>query len=272
MDKRGHNNIKRKIEQNFPGSKGDSETELYDPSYEKDKSTRQAFLQRKRNIEKEKMKTHYLEKEFGKFSEKKNYIKYEKEISGRNKYSNNEVENLKNYFELQIQKLTNLIEQQKGQLEQTKGQLEQTNDELKKTKGKLEQTNGELEQTKNKLEEQRIEFNLKFKRMNGDNYLLKLSLKNQAEDSIQSENRLLLKINKLESQVKDLNDFHFQVKLRKLIKNLLEYLFSQYYPKFMSSNKITHKVEFIRAPIIKIKEKEKEYEKEKKREKKYYHQ
>ena len=108
--------------------------------------------------------------------------------------------------------------------------------------------------------------------MNGDNYLLKLSLKNQAEDSIQSENRLLLKINKLESQVKDLNDFHFQVKLRKLIKNLLEYLFSQYYPKFMSSNKITHKVEFIRAPIIKIKEKEKEYEKEKKREKKYYHQ
>ena len=74
MDKRGHNNIKRKIEQNFPGSKGDSETELYDPSYEKDKSTRQAFLQRKRNIEKEKMKTHYLEKEFGKFSEKKNYI------------------------------------------------------------------------------------------------------------------------------------------------------------------------------------------------------
>ena len=73
MDKRGHNNIKRKIEQNFPGSKGDSETELYDPSYEKDKSTRQAFLQRKRNIEKEKMKTHYLEKEFGKFSEK-NYI------------------------------------------------------------------------------------------------------------------------------------------------------------------------------------------------------
>ena len=49
MDRRGHNNIKRKIEQNFPGSKGDSETELYDPSYEKDKSTRQAFLQRKRN-------------------------------------------------------------------------------------------------------------------------------------------------------------------------------------------------------------------------------
>ena len=96
--------------------------------------------------------------------------------------------------------------------------------------------------------------------MNGDNYLLKLSLKNQAEDSIQSENRLLLKINKLESQVKDLNDFHFQVKLRKLIKNLLEYLFDKYYPKFMNSNIITHKLEFIRAPIIKIKEKVEEEE------------
>ena len=75
------------------------------------------------------------------------------------------------------------------------------------------------------------------------------------EERIQSENRLLLKINELKNQVKDLDDFHFQVKLRKLIKNLLEYLFDKYYQKFITSNIITHKLEFIRAPIIKIKEK-----------------
>ena len=37
-------------------------------------------------------------------------------------------------------------------------------------------------------------------------------------------NRLLQKIDNLQKQVNDLNQFYFQVKLRKSIKNLLEYL------------------------------------------------
>ena len=163
---------------------------------------------------------------------KKNYIKYENKISGKNQYLNDELENLKNNFELKIQKLTNQIEQQ----------------------------NNKIEQQEYQLEKQRKEFKFKLNIVNEDNYRLKLSLKNQMEERIQSENRLLLKINELQSQVKDLDDFHFQVKLRKLIKNLLEYLFNKYYQKFMTSNIITHKLEFIRAPIIKIKEKLEEEE------------
>ena len=163
---------------------------------------------------------------------KKNYIKYEKKISEKNQYLNDEIENLKNNFELKIQKLTNQIEQQ----------------------------NNKIEQQKYQLEKQRKEFKFKLNIVNEDNYRLKLSLKNQMEERIQSENRLLLKINELKNQVKDLDDFHFQVKLRKLIKNLLEYLFNKYYQKFMTSNIITHKLEFIRAPIIKIKEKVEEEE------------
>ena len=148
-----------------------------------------------------------------------------KKFLKKNQYLNDELENLKNNFELKIQKLTNQIEQQKYQ-----------------------------------LEKQRKEFKFKLNIVNEDNYRLKLSLKNQMEERIQSENRLLLKINELKSQVKDLDDFHFQVKLRKLIKNLLEYLFNKYYQKFMTSNIITHNLEFIRAPIIKIKEKVEEEE------------
>ena len=163
---------------------------------------------------------------------KKNYIKYENKISGKNQYLNDELENLKNNFELKIQKLTNQIEQQ----------------------------NNKIEQQKYQLEKQRKEFKFKLNIVNEDNYRLKLSLKNQMEERIQSENRLLLKINELKNQVKDLDDFHFQVKLRKLIKNLLEYLFDKYYQKFMTSNIITHKLEFHRAPIIKIKEKVEEEE------------
>ena len=150
---------------------------------------------------------------------------------------------MKNNFELKIQKLTNQIEQQNN---------------------KLEQQNNKIEQQKYQLDKQRKEFKFKLNIVNEDNYRLKLSLKNQMEERIQSENRLLLKINELKSQVKDLDDFHFQVKLRKLIKNLLEYLINKYYQKFMTSNIITHKLEFIRAPIIKIKEIVEEEEEEEK--------
>ena len=233
MDSGDYNNKKGKTKQNFLEYEGDSETELYEPSFEKDRSYyHKAFIQKKRKTEKEEMKKHCLTKESCKFLEKKNYIKYEKKISEKNQYLNDEIENLKNNFELKIQKLTNQIEQQ----------------------------NNKLEQQKYQLEKQRKEFKFKLNIVNEENYRLKLSLKNQMEERIQSENRLLLKINELQSQVKDLDDFHFQVKLRKLIKNLLEYLFNKYYQKFMTSNIITHKLEFIRAPIIKIKEKVEEEE------------
>ena len=233
MDSGDNNNKKGKTKQNFLEYEGDSETELYEPSFEKDRSYyHKAFIQKKRKTEKEEMKKHCLTKESCKFLEKKNYIKYENKISEKNQYLNDELENLKNNFELKIQKLTNQIEQQ----------------------------NNKIEQQKYQLEKQRKEFKFKLNIVNEDNYRLKLSLKNQMEERIQSENRLLLKINELKSQVKDLDDFHFQVKLRKLIKNLLEYLFDKYYPKFMNSNIITHKLEFHRAPIIKIKEKVEEEE------------
>ena len=107
----------------------------------------------------------------------------------------------------------------------------------------------QFEQQKNQLEQKSIEFQLKLKEVNRDN------------------NRLLQKIDDLQNQVNDLNQFHFQIKLRKLIKNLIEYLFSEYYPHFMHLNIFTKKIEFIRAPIIQKEEKEKSKEKEKVKEK-----
>ena len=80
-------------------------------------------------------------------------------------------------------------------------------------------------------------------------------------------NRLFQKINELQNQVNDLHKFNFQVMLRKLIKNLIEYLYNHYYPHFMHLNIFTIKVEFVRAPIIKEKDKGKDKGKNEEKEK-----
>ena len=84
-----------------------------------------------------------------------------KKFLKKNQYLNDEIENLKNNFELKIQKLTNQIEQQNN---------------------KLEQQNNKIEQQKYQLEKQRKEFKFKLNIVNEDNYRLKLSLKNQMEE------------------------------------------------------------------------------------------
>ena len=74
MDSGDNNNKKGKTKQNFLEYEGDSETELYEPSFEKDRSYyHKAFIQKKRKTEKEEMKKHCLTKESCKFLEKKLY-------------------------------------------------------------------------------------------------------------------------------------------------------------------------------------------------------
>ena len=83
------------------------------------------------------------------------------------------------------------------------------------------------------MEKQRTESDAFLQKLNEDNYRLKLSIK----ERIAFEDKMFQKIDKLQNQVKELEQFHFQVKLRKLTKNL----FRQYYPVFMRSNKISKK-------------------------------
>ena len=233
---RGENNDKKKEKQISPESE-ESETEYYDPSqkYEKEKAnSKKSFLHKKRYIlAKEKKKKPHLKEELDKFSERKKYIKYEKRNSEK-EFS----EALKKDLENKIQNLANQLEQQKKELENQRIESYISKEKLTQ---QLEKQSLESYISKEKLtqqlEKQRTESDAFLQKLNEDNYRLKLSIK----ERIAFEDKMFQKIDKLQNQVKELEQFHFQVKLRKLTKNLIEFLFRQYYPVFMRSNKITKK-------------------------------
>ena len=53
----------------------------------------------------------------------------------------------------------------------------------------------------------------------------------------------------MRDQVKELNEFYFQLKLKKLLKNLIEFLLDKFYPKFIFFNIKTNKIEFYNFPL-----------------------
>ena len=117
-------------------------------------------------------------------------------------------------------------------------QLEITNRKIKE----LQEQNLKLN---SKLEEQKVTQEiLKF-----ENYRLQQSFKKK----ITLENKLLKKVDQLKDQVDELNEFHFKAKLRKLLKNLIEYLFQQFYPNYIFFNKETNKIKFFLFPRNKFK-------------------
>ena len=130
---------------------------------------------------------------------------------------------------------------------------------------------------KNQLEQNKIEFSLfqqKFeyqdfklkeqklsqKRLEEDNFRLQSSQKRLEEDNsrlqksfnekISIENSLYIKVDLLRDQVRELNEFHFQVKLRKLIKKLIKYLFDEFYPDYMFYDIRTKKMKFEKFPLF----------------------
>ena len=185
MDRGEKNNKKRKAEQNSLENEEDSETEYYMPSREYKKKK---SITNKTLLQK---KRYFIENK--NVYEKNQYLKKESDkFSERKKHikSKKEIsEDVKKDLENKIRKLEYQLESQKEEYTTFKQIL-------------LNQ----FEQQKNQLEQKSIEFQLKLKEVNRDN------------------NRLLQKIDNLQKQVNDLNQFYFQVKLRKSIKNLLEYL------------------------------------------------
>ena len=233
---RGENNDKKKEKQISPESE-ESETEYYDPSqkYEKEKAnSKKSFLHKKRYIlAKEKKKKPHLKEELDKFSERKKYIKYEKRNSEK-EFS----EALKKDLENKIQNSANQLEQQKKELENQRIESYISNEKLiQQLENQRIESYISKEKLTQQLEKQRTESDAFLQKLNEDNYRLKLSIK----ERIAFEDKMFQKIDKLQNQVKELEQFHFQVKLRKLTKNLIEFLFRQYYPVFMRSNKITKK-------------------------------
>ena len=104
-----------------------------------------------------------------------------------------------------------------------------------------------------KLEKMKKEFEEKLFELKVENSIFKHQLEEYKRESFMSQQKLdnlLTKINSLDAQVEELNDFYFQARLRKLLKNLIQYIFDNFYPDYMHFNRMTKKMEFLRAPLF----------------------
>ena len=201
----------------------------------KDKSLLRKKRQSKERIEKKNRPS--LNRDVNKYKEQRNYVRTERKsnINSENllEYQNlNKMsQNMEAEFEYKRQKKIDLISKFQHQLEITNRKIKE-----------LQEQNLKLN---SKLEEQKVTQEiLKF-----ENYRLQQSFK----EKITLENKLLKKVEQLKDQVDELNEFHFKAKLRKLLKNLIEYLFQQFYPNYIFFNKETNKIKFFLFPRNKFK-------------------
>ena len=231
----------------------ESEEETVDFNFLEDQKLKQkehkSLLHKKRHTKErdEEKDKPYLKRGFDKVQAQRNYIKTEKKSNVRaeipNEYqsSSNTFQSMKNELESKIQKLTelNTIFQQ---------QLEISNRKIKE----LEKQNLISNRKIKGLEDQNFNFYSKLKEHEVTQQKLEKE-NNRLQQSVKEkevlENNLLWKVNLLSNQVEELNQFHFQVKLRKLLKHLIEYLLSKFYPEYMQLNKLTKRIEFSQFPL-----------------------
>ena len=241
MDSHKKNDITNKRMENIESI--ESEEETVDLNFlqeqkikqNKDKSLLRKKRQSKERIEKKNRPS--LNRDVNKYKEQRNYVRTEKKIN-INAENPIEYQNLNKMsqsmeaeFEYKRQKKIDLISKFQHQLEITNRKIKE-----------LQEQNLKLN---SKLEEQKVTQEiLKF-----ENYRLQQSFK----EKITLENKLLKKVEQLKDQVDELNEFHFKAKLRKLLKNLIEYLFQQFYPNYIFFNKETNKIKFQFFPRNKFK-------------------
>ena len=241
MDSHKKNDITNKRIENIESI--ESEEETVDLNFlqeqkikqNKDKSLLRKKRQSKERIEKKNRPS--LNRDVNKYKEQRNYVRTERKsnINSENllEYQNlNKMsQNVEAEFEYKRQKKIDLISKFQHQLEITNRKIKE-----------LQEQNLKLN---SKLEEQKVTQEiLKF-----ENYRLQQSFK----EKITLENKLLEKVDQLKDQVDELNEFHFKAKLRKLLKNLIEYLFQQFYPNYIFFYKETNKIKFQFFPRNKFK-------------------
>ena len=241
MDSHKKNDITNKGMENIESIESEEETvDLNFLQEQKIKQNKDKSLLRKKRQNKERIEKKNgpsLNRDANKYKEQGNYIRTEKKINinaenpieyqNLNKMS----QNMEAEFEYKRQKKIDLISKFQHQLEITNRKIKE-----------LQEQNLKLN---SKLEEQKVTQEiLKF-----ENYRLQQSFK----EKITLENKLLEKVDQLKDQVDELNEFHFKAKLRKLLKNLIEYLFQQFYPNYIFFYKETNKIKFQFFPRNKFK-------------------
>ena len=252
MDSHKKNDITNKRMENIESIESEEETvDLNFLQEQKLKQNKDKFLLRKKRQNKERIEKKNgpsLNRDVNKYKEQGNYIRTEKKINinaenpieyqNLNKMS----QNMEAEFEYKRQKKIDLISKFQHQLEITNRKIKELQEQNLKLNSIIEELRFKFN---SKLEEQKVAQEvLKF-----ENYRLQQSFK----EKITLENKLLEKVDQLKDQVDELNEFHFKAKLRKLLKNLIEYLFQQFYPNYIFFNKETNKIKFFLFPRNKFK-------------------
>ena len=125
------------------------------------------------------------------------------------------------------------------QLELSKRKIKELQEQNLKLNSKLEE---QIFKFNSQLEEQNFKFNSQLEEQRVTQQILKKEndrLQQSFKEKVIFENILLRKVDLLKVQVDELSQFHFKVKLRKLLKNLIEFLFQQFY-NYIQFNKETN--------------------------------
>ena len=84
--------------------------------------------------------------------------------------------------------------------------------------------------------------------MRGYNRKLEEELEKLKNDSKNNYSKLLNELDLLKNQVKELEEFHFSSKLRKLLKNLIGFIIHNFYPQYMLYQESIDRIYFVNAP------------------------
>ena len=117
--------------------------------------------------------------------------------------------------------------------------------ELKKSKAKDKEVLGkeirELKKSNVKLEKDKELLQNHIEKIQSDLMMNK-------NESVKNYNKLLNKIDFLKNQIKELQEFHFSAKLRKLLKNLIGFIINNFYPQYIKYQKSNERIYFFKAP------------------------
>ena len=117
--------------------------------------------------------------------------------------------------------------------------------EIKKDKEKSERENKELRKD---IKRDKENFEREKKKLRGYNRKLEEDLEKFKNDSKNNYSKILNELDLLKNQVKELEEFHFSSKLRKLLKNLIGFIIHNFYPQYMLYQESIDRIYFVNAP------------------------
>ena len=100
----------------------------------------------------------------------------------------------------------------------------------------------------NQLKYKNAIFEKNFSEVQKENINLKKYIEQLKNETQKNCNILLNKIDFLENQVKELQEFHFSAKLRKLLKTLIRFIIEQFFPTYMKYQEESENIFFFKPP------------------------